>query len=152
VKAQNDRLIVRHHERYRCQAPVRLVIDPVHAEAVVLSKLARSADGSVPATLVDCSLGGLGVMSRVFVPRACRILIVTGIGEGDQDENSCPIGEYSVRVQRVTLVGREPTYLLGTLLGSDEGEGEGSIEQAAQLQHLISFARSQPGVGDAARA
>jgi hypothetical protein len=141
MQNQPGGLVVRQSERHRCDIPARLVIDPAHAERVVLTKSARAADGSVAATVIDCSLGGLGIKSKVFIPKGCRLIAVIG-GDGVGGAMSADIeGEFAVRVQRVIMLDREPNYLIGTLHVRDTAEDVDAGPSAA-LRRLIEFAKT----------
>lgn len=130
-------LVVRHAERHRCDIPARLVIDPIHAEKVVLSKSARTADGGVPATVMDCSLGGLGLRSTVFFPKGCRLVVVCSHTppNGDRFE-----AEFLVRVQRVVMLDRAPNYLIGVLHLRDDADDV--LGPPALVAKMIDYVRS----------
>lgn len=146
MQTQPGVLVVRQSERHRCDIPARLVIDPAHAERVVLTKSARSADGSVAARVIDCSLGGLGIESSVFIPKGCRLIVVC---VGDAAEEHGFAGEYISRVQRVLMLSRAPSYLIGTLHVRDASD-EADATPSARLGRLIEHSKRtwgspQPG-------
>lgn len=74
---------------------------------------AESGVGEIGANarVVDLGAGGMGLSVSVFLPRGC-MLRVRVLGAGGQI--SSPRLETMVRVQRVTMTDRRPTYLLGT--------------------------------------
>jgi hypothetical protein len=108
MPSQTDRLVVRQHDRFRCNIPARVVIEAAHADQVVLAKAAAEAGGGTSLRIVDSSRGGLGLESRVFLPKACRLRIsVTDPSSGQEVT-------VTVRVQRVAMTDRRPLYYLGT--------------------------------------
>ena len=137
MQNQPGGLVVRQTERHRCDIPARLVIDPAHAERVVLTKSARAADGSVAATIIDCSLGGLGLRCKVFIPKGCRLIVVFS---GDGSIGNGMEGEFAVRVQRIIMLDREPNYLIGTLHVRDAADD--SAEPSPALRRLIELAKA----------
>ncbi len=147
MQAQPGGLVVRQTERHRCDIPARLVIDPAHAERVVLTKSARASDGSVAATITDCSLGGLGIQTKVFIPKGCRLIAVC---MSDDAETIGFGGEFVARVQRVIMLSREPSYLIGTLHVREAGE-EGDAGPPARLQRLIEYAKRTWGTAGVPR-
>jgi hypothetical protein len=111
MERQTERLVVRQHSRYQCDQPARLTIDAPHAEQVVFSKAAVDARGMVVARVVDCSQGGLGIQCCVFVPKGALILVRV-LPEGATGDSPAAV-EVRVRVQRVAMTDRAPTYYLG---------------------------------------
>ena len=63
-------LIVREHERYACRLEAMLRIE---SQGVVLSGAASDGPDTVAAEVVDCSAGGAGLQTSVFIPRGCRV-------------------------------------------------------------------------------
>ncbi|MDX2115850.1 MAG: PilZ domain-containing protein [Planctomycetota bacterium] len=105
-----ERLVVREHERVRCS--LRAVIEPA-PEMRDLLRLARgvgNGSGSVDAELTDCSGGGVGLRSPVYFPKQCVLMVRVPSPDGGAGGH---VFEGRVRVQRATMIGREPAYDLG---------------------------------------
>jgi hypothetical protein len=119
-------LAVRRHERYACALPARLTIAPASTQAVRPSRSVGDTDGAIPATLVDCSLGGLGLRSALFLPVACHIRVTFTIGDAAHAA--------TVRIQRAVMSDRAPTYYLGTAL--DDSDTAGAVALRAALDAL----------------
>ncbi len=111
-------LTVREHERRECSLPAHLNVAPASARGITLSQTALQTELGVPAQLVDISRGGVGLRTTVFFPKTCHLALrVTLPAPGGQPAKTGPAGhaffQATVRVQRVTMLGREPTYYLG---------------------------------------
>jgi hypothetical protein len=106
MSASPPDLIVRRHERYGCGFPAQVRVAPAHAAAVRPARSVGGGDGSVPAEVVDCSLGGVGLRSDVFLPLTCRLIVSFSDGRGRIESEA--------RIQRVAMVDRAPAYYLGT--------------------------------------
>ncbi|MGE3107711.1 MAG: hypothetical protein AB7G11_02185 [Phycisphaerales bacterium] len=137
MKAESSGLVVRQTERHRCEIPVRIVIDPAHAEKVVLTKAARASDGSVAATICDCSLGGLGIRSKVFFPKGCTLTVVC---TGEEADAHGFAGEVNARVQRAIMLDREPNYLIGVLHVRDPADS-GEQGPPTIVRRIIEYAK-----------
>lgn len=131
MAAPSEQLVVRQHERQLCQLPGSVVIAPDHANQVILSRTTVDSTGALDARIVDCSRGGLGLETKVFLPRTCRVLVrlkPEGLANAPHDL------ELSCRVQRVTMLDRTPRYYLGL---SFIGQGEAHAARAAQLLAFV---------------
>jgi hypothetical protein len=107
-------LSVRRHERVLCDLRAQVSVAPECQGAVRLSRGASTAEGSIEARVVDCSQGGLGLHTRVFLPGTCVLSVCFALpGEGGEVRTR-------VRVQRVTMVDRGPTYYIGTAYEDEE--------------------------------
>lgn len=114
-------LTVRRHERHQLSLPALAGIasHPVPAIGVdgfVGGRLRFSAESGISeagasCTVVDLGEGGLGVRLGVFIPHGA-ILRVRILGEGGSV--ATPRLDVNVRVQRVSMTDRRPTYVLGT--------------------------------------
>jgi len=130
-----DQLVVRQHERFHCRVPVQLRVEQDMTDQVALARTVGDGSGAVDAFITDTSRGGLGVESKVFFPRGCRIRIRvhgSGTDTGLKDE-------LIVRVQRATMLDRSPTYYLGLSFLGKEPEHDHRI---GELLALVQ--RSQP--------
>lgn len=103
---EKSNLTIRQFERREITnaATIRLYPDP--EEQVRFAPAADAAQG-VPAQLADLSQGGMGLRTHVYIPRACYLRV--------RVETTCGLNfETRVRVQRVRMIDRKPTYMLGT--------------------------------------
>lgn len=134
-------LSVRSHERVKCALPAELWVGERCQDQVRLAGTARNAQGAVGVTVVDCSLGGLGLSSPVFFPRGCRLRVRISCTE----EAGAPptVLEMTIAVQRVAMTDRAPSYYLG---GSFEDAPEGSAKR------LLDVVRGAARAGEHPRA
>lgn len=144
MAAQTEQLLVRQHERLRCDLSAWLTIAPEHAERVVPARGQTGPGGRLAVRVTDVSLGGIGVRTTVFLPRLMRARVfIQGAGVIEPSE-------WAITVQRVVMVDRTPTYDLGTSL-TDPGPGA-----TATAQRLIELLRTMwsdsPRVGGGGRA
>jgi hypothetical protein len=105
MKDPAEQLVVRQHERRECRVPVWVRIGAGDAERVILSRSAGDGSGTIPATMVDASAGGVGLESGMFLPRGVRVVVAVRL-DG-------VLMEMPARVQRVLMNSRRPTYYLG---------------------------------------
>ncbi len=108
MSTQNSDLAVRRHERYVCDLPAQLDVASASASAVRLSQAAVGTNGRVMVRVSDCSFGGLGLKSPVFLPLTSHIAV--------QLQIPCEAGgslSAVLKVQRVMMTDRKPTYYLG---------------------------------------
>lgn len=103
-------LSVRTHERLTCALPAEVWIAEESQESVRLAGSVRNADGALVLTVADCSAGGLGLQTGVYLPRGCR-LRVKAVGRGPEGPETI---ETTVIVRRATMTERTPSYYLGT--------------------------------------
>jgi len=128
-----EQLVVRQHERFHCRLSLHLRVGDEAGEQVVLARTAGDGTGAVDATITDTSRGGMGIESAVFFPRGCRLK-----ARIKRDASGrAPEKDMMVRVQRVSMLDRKPTYYLGV---SFVGKGP-EHEQAVAL--LLDMARQQ---------
>jgi hypothetical protein len=132
-----EQLVVRQHERVHCRIPSQLRVATENAEQVCLARSIGDGNGGLEAFITDCSRGGLGIESSVFFPRGCRIRIKTRTTDSATG-SSANSSEMIVRVQRVTMLDRKPTYYLGVSFVS-----KGNDHDAAVLA-LLDAARKSP--------
>lgn len=131
--------MVRQYERVRCELAATLTVAPEHAEKVVLGRGLLGAGGRLAIEVLDVSLGGIGLRSRVFLPRNTSLIV-----------NVCPPGitevqEWLVVVQRAQMTDRVPTYYMGTALITQ------NVASAAMAQSLVdALRRAQPRSAGAA--
>ncbi|MFZ4574870.1 MAG: PilZ domain-containing protein [Phycisphaerales bacterium] len=103
-------IIIRQSARYDVVMRAQLSVSPEHAGIVRFSGASGSRDGWIECDLIDISTGGVGLITRLFVPRrlVARVRIFTS------EESTEPALECGIRVQRVIMTDRRPAYLLGT--------------------------------------
>jgi len=87
------------------------VIDAQGSQVAFSNAIAES-DGSILLRVVDCSDGGLGLCSPVYVPRGTQIVVQVMT----EDASRVVEHEVKMRVQRSTMVARAPAYYLGASL------------------------------------
>lgn len=118
-----------------------------HAESA--SVLSFSPDSGIgasgfPILVTDLSEGGLGFRSGVFVPRRCLLQLRLNLpGEAPT--------EFAVRIQRVTMIDRTPTYALGAafvLQDRPESERIARLVDQISKQSHASSAITGEGTGD----
>jgi hypothetical protein len=97
-------LSVRQHERFACAWDAELAIAPDDEASVRFSSTVLGLGGGVACKVVDCSPGGLGLHTPVFLPRKCRVVLRL---TGDHTFKA------KVRVRRVVMADRQPTYYIG---------------------------------------
>lgn len=131
-----EQLVVRQHERYLCRLPAKVRVGEGYTDQVSLTRTVGDGAGGVEVWVVDCSRGGLGIETPVLFPRGCR-LKVTFLG------GTTPV-ELSVRVQRVTMQDRKPTYYIGLSF-----VGSGDVH-AANVESALAMARAGAGQKGAA--
>jgi hypothetical protein len=102
-----EQLVVRQHERFLCRLASQVRVAPDMAEQVVMSRSVGDHTGAVDVVVTDASRGGLGIESTVFFPRGCRLQVRVTIAGATAEQ------DLSLRVQRVTMLDRTPTYYLG---------------------------------------
>lgn len=123
-------LSVRSHERVKCALPAELWVGERSQDAVRLTGAARNAHGAVAVTVVDCSLGGLGLSSPVYLPKACRLRVrVDCPRDGEQAPR---ILEAAVAVQRATMTDRSPSYYLGCSFEDGGGDGARALMESVR--------------------
>jgi hypothetical protein len=121
-------LSVRSHERLRCALPAEVWVVEQSQGQVRLGAGARNAEGALALTVVDCSVGGLGLQSGVYLPRGCRLRIRVVCGAGTANSRAI---DGLIVVRRATMTDRSPSYYLGSSFQ------EGGSEAADQLLELV---------------
>lgn len=120
-------LQVRHAQRHDAAFDATVRLAPEHAGFVRFSPASGAKDERIAVSVVDVSMGGLGFLSEVFLPR--RALVIVRIADPRNEEAA--LLEARLRVQRVRMTDRRPGYLIGGSL--DDGQSE--IEE--QLRRLL---------------
>ncbi|MBL8744841.1 MAG: hypothetical protein JNK58_00640 [Phycisphaerae bacterium] len=136
MESSPETLLVRQHERLTCSLRAQASVAPQCGTQVRLARTLGDGSRTINATVIDCSPGGLGINSGVFFPRSSLIHVRVSCGEGDQAES---VFEETLRVQRVTMVGSDPTYYLGTSFADSP--------RAESLERLMAAARRASASG-----
>jgi hypothetical protein len=124
--SESPPIIIRQSARYDIALRAHLAIAKPHASDVKFASAAGAKDGWIECDLIDISTGGVGLITRLFVPR--RVLAKVRVFS---DENcSSPVLECTCRIQRVIMTDRRPAYLLGT---SFEGMTPAETESLERL-------------------
>ncbi len=113
MSKQADQLIVRRHSRVECDVAARVRMDEGDDSQVVFSRSVMHADGSVAVRIVDCSAGGLGIQSSVYLPKGSHLVVTVAGGSLAGLAQDVVL---HVRVQRGSMVDRSPLYYMGTSL------------------------------------
>lgn len=132
-----DHCSIRRNNRWDCDFAGLLRVEDVHREQVVFSRAVTEGEGRIPIRIIDCSKGGLGLRSPVYLPRGTRVIIGFSVpGETGH--------ELHLRVQRGAMVERTPGYYLGTSVVT-------TADSAEAMASLLALAeRDQGSVGEAA--
>ena len=122
-------LAVRGSARYECSLDAQLAVGSEHARLVKPDKSAPGAGGPVRAVVVDLSLGGAGFRSPLFFPRTARVSM-TLIPPG---KTVAIVAE--LRVRRVMMLDRAPTYYIGAgFEGLTPEQSQAILEVLAHLK------------------
>lgn len=135
-----EQLVVRQHERHLCRLDCRLRLDDHSVAQVTPARTVGDGAGGLSAMMVDCSRGGLGLESPVFLPRGSRVRVSVAPGQP-----GAPRTELLVRVQRVSMMDRKPTYYLGVSFLGTGNEHEYAVEAAVSLAKAASSGATAPG-------
>ena len=129
-----EQLVVRQHERFHCRLATKLRVSDEIAEQVVLARTVGDGSGGMSAFVTDCSRGGVGVESSVFFPRGSRMKVLVS---GTPDSTGkVPSIELLVRVQRVSMLDRKPTYYLGVSFVSKGPEHDAAVASLLEMARL----------------
>lgn len=132
---QNSDLAVRRHERYLCDFPAQVDIAPASAKAIRLSQSAVGTNGLVLASVCDCSSGGLGIKCPVFLPLTAHIKVSLTI-PGNSGKTLIAV----LRIQRVAMTDRKPTYYVG---GAFEGMDDNQLAAVGDLMAELKASGAQ---------
>lgn len=127
--AKND-LSVRQHTRYDCDIASRATLDESDAASVRLSPEMVVAADTLSVRVIDTGRGGLGLSSLVYLPPGTCLSVALEINGSSQ--------ELLVRVQRVRMTDRKPTYYIGTSFNSSSSDQAGLVEAL-----MAQFARAE---------
>lgn len=109
----------------------QVTVSSLHASVVRLAPAAGAKDGWVEADAVDFSLGGVGLIAPVFLPRH-SVLRVRLLAPGEEHR---VLFEGDAVVRRVIMTDRRPAYHIGTSFHSLDAEAQ---KQISILHSLLS--------------
>jgi hypothetical protein len=115
--------VVRKAMRHDVSIRAALRIAPAHSDVVRLSAAAAGQGGWVEVDCVDASMGGLGFISTVFLPRMTHVTVRL-FGSDSKDV----VLECSCVVRRVIMTDRRPAYHLGCSYGDVAPQVQRQIE------------------------
>jgi hypothetical protein len=109
--SESSGLNLRRHQRHAIDLRAAAAVYADHAKLVRFAADSGAADG-VEATLADLGEGGLGLLSREYLPKKCALRVM--IDTSSLGPEHAELGfEVDVRVMRITMIGAEPEYLIG---------------------------------------
>jgi hypothetical protein len=135
MSSQASDLAVRRYERYLCDLPAMVDIAPSSAGAVCLGQAAVGTNGRVSARVTDCSAGGLGLKSPVYFPHTANLRVTITL--------PAPLSgslDVCLRVQRVAMTDRKPTYYVG---GAFEGLSGDHLSTVQALMEALKASGAQ---------
>lgn len=112
-------LMVRRTTRYDVSIRAAMAVAPNHDGLIKFSAAAGGKDGWVECDCVDFSMGGLGLLTTVFIPRPGCIKVRLF----SPTDSTQVILECTCVVRRVLMTDRRPAYHLGcsfVQLGEEE--------------------------------
>lgn len=109
MEPQSRDLRFRSASRHDVALDAKLTLRAPDTERIRYSRSAISPDGSWPATVVDVSGGGLGLICELYVPVWARVLVQIG-WPGRPGE---ALFETACLSRRVQMIDRRPAYLVG---------------------------------------
>ncbi|HYF15503.1 MAG TPA: PilZ domain-containing protein [Phycisphaerales bacterium] len=124
-------ILVRRSVRHDVSIRGVLSIAPEHTGMVLFGPNSGAKDGWIECDCVDFSLGGVGVMAQVFVPRLARVHVKL-FSAGEEPR---PVLEATCVVRRTIMTDRRPMYNLGC---SFIEMTESSQRQVERLMTLLS--------------
>lgn len=129
---EHNNLAVRRHDRRPCKLAAVLSVAEEHAGQVAFSRAVSNNNATISLGVVDCSEGGLGLRSPVYIPRGAQIFVdIAGHTDGRD-----VMHRVELRVQRVTMIDRSPAYYLGTSLVD-------RAESAPAIRDLLAISDAQ---------
>ena len=141
---------VRQHERIECSFRTELTVDNTGPSAgtstqqnggVRLSRAASAGNGTVHATLIDCSAAGLGMTLPLYLPAKCRLKVTVF------DDRGTVLIEGVIRVMRAAMVGNQPSYYCGaSVLSVSSGSIEALLAAARLHEPTTGTAPTSPQI------
>jgi hypothetical protein len=135
-QAPSGGLTVRQFDRRTIDFAAELCIREAHRSQVKFSGTSAATDRYLaPMRTLDISHGGMGLSSRLYVPRMCEGVIRL-FGEPLQDtddQRRHVVLEATVKVRRVAMTGPEPTYFIGISFAESGAEFDQRISRFLAL-------------------
>ena len=127
-------LTVRRYERHEVGLRAVLSLTGSSCHAIRFSATSETDAQAIEATLVDIGDGGLGVRASVMLPRGATMRVKVE----RLDTPGSMLFDAEVRLQRIVMKGREPTYLLGMAFVNQ------TPNLAQQVADLRAYAAANP--------
>jgi hypothetical protein len=127
-------LSVRVYERHDCALPATVRVTDNDRGQLRLTGSALNASGFMPVTVIDCSTGGLGLDTTVFIPKCATLEVVIAA----DSETGRPEFRGIVRARRVVMLDHTPKYFVGTSF--EDAAVATSSELRTLLEHVQSLA------------
>ena len=131
MSQKKSSLSVRRHERYACDLPALVRVVPEECGRVRLVGSELDKAGNTPVRLVDCSPGGFGFNTGVFLPKMLRLEIVI---EADTTTGR-PALSTTIKIRRVIMLDYTPAYFIGASFEDSE------LSKGSGLRALIEHIR-----------
>lgn len=133
---------VRQHQRAGCSIAARLSCEPESERSLRFASSRTAAHGSLPATIVDLSPGGVSILVDLFLPRGSMLVIEVPPISGSRT------ARFTGQVRNVSMLDRTPRYKVGLRLLGEERSRQ------AMIAGLLDAARAagSSGEGGDARA
>ncbi len=138
-----EQLVVRQHERFLCRLGSLVRVCEDMADQVVMARSVGDGTGAVEVVITDASRGGLGIESTVFLPRGSRLRVRV------KSADVAPEKDLLLRVQRVTMLDRKPTYYLGLSFVSKGPEHDQNVGALLELARQAAAAATITPTGPA---
>ena len=106
----NSGLIVRSSGRFEKSLPARVRVGMMHFESVQFAKGVADADRWIEVGVVDFAEGGVGFVSNIFFARGLSLEMRIDDLQGAEGESLLVC---NLKIQRVQMADRRPTYLIG---------------------------------------
>lgn len=114
----NSSLTTRRYERDNVDRPVEFIVAQEHRTQVKFSAASAAASAHVlHGRARDVSSGGIGIECAQFLPRMCE-----GTLRVFDDSGGQVLFEHRVKVRRMYMVDREPTYSVGMAFVAPEAD------------------------------
>jgi hypothetical protein len=136
-------IIVRRSVRHDVALRAQMCVAPSCASLIRLSPGSGVKDGWLDIDAVDFSLGGIGLLSTVFLPRNA-VVRVRLYAPGDSDE---VVLECECMVRRVVMTDRRPMYHVGTSFHNLSEIASSSVERINDFVAEVSGSAELPGGG-----
>jgi len=119
-------LNVRRQVRHEMFLPAAIRVAKEHSTQVRLAPGVADEEGWVDASLVDFSLGGMGLIASAFFPMRCAVEVrVYSVDTLDQKVLLGVPG----RIQRIVMTDGRPAYLLGISFQGDDPQRADALAQ-----------------------